>query len=413
MEGQSHIQISRLKTRMEKMAQIGATVRGGVSRLALTDQEKEARTLFIQWLKESNLEVRVDDFGNIYGRLEGKDPSASPVMTGSHLDTVPKGGKFDGTLGVLAALEAIETIKESGIKPVRPVEIVSFTNEEGARFAPQMLGSGAITGKFSKEYVYHRTDQHGITFQSELERIGYLGEEKNRPGKIASFIELHIEQGPILEKENISVGIVEGIAGFTWLEVTLSGQSDHSGSTPMTMRKDSLVAASAIIQEIYNWAMAKQDGTVATVGKVRTVPGIINAIPGETAFSIDIRNPNPVQLTACVEEVKEIIIRISNENHIDYKMDKIGSNEPVHFSPYLIDTLEKVCKEIQQPYKKMISGAGHDSMYINQVTDTVMIFVPSKDGKSHCEEEHTSWDDIEKGVNILYQALCRLVTSND
>ncbi|GHH99467.1 Zn-dependent hydrolase [Neobacillus kokaensis] len=406
---QSTINIERLKSRMLKMAQIGGTDRGGVSRLALSDQEKEARALFIQWLNELNMEVRVDDFGNIYGRLEGKDPNASPVMTGSHLDTVPKGGKFDGTLGVLAALEAIETMKESGIEPACPVEIVSFTNEEGARFAPQMLGSGAITGKFSKEYVYQRTDQKGLTFQSELERIGYLGEERNRPGKIASFIELHIEQGPILDSEKIAIGVVEGIAGFSWMEIKLAGQSDHSGSTPMNMRRDSLVAASSIIHEIYNWAMSKKDGTVATVGTIRTVPGIINAIPGETMFSLDIRNSDPVQLKECVKEVTRLINHIAREKQIECTVDEIASNQPIHFSPFLIETLENVCKESQLPYKKMISGAGHDSMYLNQVTDTVMIFVPSTDGKSHCEEEHTSWEDIEKGISVLYKTLCKLV----
>ncbi|KAB7707349.1 hydantoinase/carbamoylase family amidase [Bacillus aerolatus] len=409
-DNKNMININRLKSRMLEMAQIGKTAKGGVTRLALSEEDKEARKLFIQWMQELGMETRVDDVGNIYGRLEGKDRQAPVVMTGSHLDTVPKGGKFDGVLGVLAALEAMETIRERGIEHTHPIEIVSFTNEEGARFAPQMLGSGVVTGKFSKEYVYEREDADGFHFKNELQKIGFLGEEKDRARHIAAFLELHIEQGPILEAENLSIGIVEGVAGFSWMEVKLSGQSDHSGSTPMTMRKDSLVAASAIIQEISKWAANKKDGTVATVGRIRTTPGIINAVPGQTIFSVDIRHPEADQLDQYKEELKQFIQDMAAKEAIDCSINEIGSNRPVRFSSNIIHVLNDICQEDQLPYKRMISGAGHDAMYINQIADTAMLFVPSVNGKSHCEEEATSWKDIEKGVSVLYKALCRLAS---
>ncbi|MFD1707019.1 Zn-dependent hydrolase [Siminovitchia sediminis] len=401
---QTGIKLERLKNRMKTMAQIGATDKGGVSRLALTEEDRKARKLFIQWMQELGLTTRVDDLGNIYGRLEGIDPKASPVLTGSHLDSVPKGGKFDGTLGVLAALEAVETIKEKGIKPLRSIEIVSFTNEEGARFTPQMLGSGVIAGKFTKDYVYGRKDAEGLLFKEELERIGFMGCPENRITCANSFVELHIEQGPILEAEEKSIGVVEGIAGFYWLKLKVSGQSDHSGSTPMNMRKDSLVAASSIITDIYQWASERKDGLVATVGQIQAFPGIINAIPGETVFTLDIRHADPEKLEEAVSEATSII----QQSSADVTITEIGSNPPVRFSKEVTSLIEESCKDANVSYRKIISGAGHDAMYMNNITETAMIFVPSTNGKSHCEEEHTAYPDIEKGANVLYLTLWKL-----
>ena len=404
----NRVNIDRLQSRIMKMAKIGQTSKGGVTRLALSEEDKEARQLFIRWMQQLGMETRVDDVGNVYGRLEGKDPEAPIVMAGSHLDSVPKGGKFDGVLGVIAALEAVETIKERGIEHRRSIEIVSFTNEEGARFTPQMLGSGVVSGKFTKDYAYGREDVDKYNFKNELQKIGALGEEKARAQHLAAFVELHIEQGPVLESEDIPIGIVEGVAGFSWMEIKLSGQSDHSGTTPMSMRKDSLVTAAAIIQEINRWAANKNDGTVATVGQIRTVPGIVNAIPGETIFSLDIRHPEANRLDKYKEELQQLIQSISIKDSMGCFINEIGSNQPVRFSSRVIQVFEDICRNENLIYKRMISGAGHDAMYINQIADTAMLFVPSVNGKSHCEEEQTAWKDIEKGVNVLYKALCRL-----
>lgn len=404
------INLKRLTARYKEMIKIGKTENGGISRLALSEDDRRARLLLIRWMQEIGLDVRIDDVGNIYGTLISESSDASPVMTGSHLDSVPRGGKFDGTLGVLAALEAVESLIESRRPLERPIEIVSFSNEEGARFTPQMLGSGVITGKFSKEYVYGRRDSKGKIYKEELNHIGFLGEEENRPKDVHCFLELHIEQGPVLEKENLSIGIVEGIAGFCWLEIKIKGQADHSGATPMSMRKDSLVVAANIIQRLSRWAGSKEDGTVATVGRIWTYPDSVNVIPGETIFTLDIRNRDHLRLSDHIKEVKEMISQTAMEANVISSIEEIGANEPVHFSPGLVEMLSDICAHKTLSYRKLVSGAGHDAMYMNRVTDTAMIFVPSVCGKSHCEEEYTSWEDIENGTNVLFEALKRLTT---
>lgn len=402
------VNIERLKRRLLAMAEIGKTEKGGVTRLALSPEDKQARHLFIRWMEELGIRVRFDDIGNLYGRVEGKDPCAPVIMVGSHLDTVPKGGKFDGVLGVLSALEAVETIIKQGIDHDNPLEIVSFTNEEGARFTPQMLGSGALAGVFSVDYVLNRVDSGGLRFEEELKKIRFQGEMENRSQNIGAFIELHIEQGPILEAEGRSIGIVEGISGFYWMEVSIIGQSDHSGSTPMSMRKDSLVTSSKIIEAIYRWAMERGDGTVATVGRIQTSPGIINAVAGMTTFTVDIRHSKLEQLHQCIAEVKQIIENISGKDNMNASIEEIWTHNPVKFSTRIINIIDSICQERRLPSMRMTSGAGHDAMYINAITDTAMIFVPSIDGKSHCEEEDTSWKDIEMGTQLLFETLCRL-----
>lgn len=402
------INITRLKDRFEQMAAIGRTESGGITRLALSSEDLQARKLLIDWMQALGLQTRYDDVGNIYGRLEGSDDEASVVLTGSHIDTVPNGGKFDGTLGVIAALEVVETMVEQNIAPKHPVEIVAFTNEEGARFTPQMLGSGVIAKEFSKEFVYRRKDLKGLEFHRELQKIGFLGLECNRVKNIKAFLEFHIEQGPVLEAENIPVGVVEGIAGFAWMEVIINGQSNHSGTTPMRMRRDSLVTAAAIIKELHDFARDKEDGTVITTGRMQTHPNIINAVPGQTIFSIDVRHAEQDRLAWTIDEIKQIIEKNVNEATMDYTLEVIWSKNPARFSPEIIAAIEKVCKLHRIPYKRMISGAGHDAMYMSAITETAMIFAPSAAGKSHCKEEDTSWHDIEKGANVLYDTICDL-----
>ncbi|WP_408011427.1 Zn-dependent hydrolase [Pseudalkalibacillus sp. A8] len=404
------IKIERLKSRMIAMADIGRTEKGGVTRLALSEEDRKARNLFINWMEDLGMYVRYDDVGNIYGRIEGTDPTAPVIVAGSHLDSVPKGGKFDGVLGVLGALEAVNAILEQGIDHRHPIEIVSFTNEEGARFTPQMLGSGVVSEIFSLDYVYDRQDQHGLYFKDELEKIGFIGERSNRLKNVSAFIELHIEQGPVLDFEQQSIGVVQGISGFSWMEVNVRGDSNHSGSTPMKLRKDSLVTAASIIAEIDSWARQRTDGTVATVGQIHSTPGIINAIAGETNFTIDVRHSNTNQLENCKKEIEQIIKKVTTKNEMKYTLKEIWSHDPVRFSPDLVNVLERICQQHDFSFKRMNSGAGHDAMYISKISETAMIFVPSKNGKSHCEDEDTPWEQIEKGVTVLYETLCFLST---
>lgn len=404
------VNIERLRDRFQQMALIGKMESGGVTRLALSPEDQEARQLLISWMQEIGMETRYDDVGNIYGRLEGQEKNADVVLTGSHIDTVPNGGRFDGTLGVLAALEVVESLKEQRKELKHPVEIVAFTNEEGARFTPQMLGSGVVANEFTKEYVYERKDITGLMFYHELKNIGFLGSVANRAKNIKAFLEFHIEQGPVLEAENLRVGIVEGIAGFAWMEVIINGQSNHSGTTPMHLRRDPLVAAAAIIKELHDFAKNKMDGTVITTGRIQAFPNIINAIPSQTIFSIDVRHANRNSLESTIEEIKKIVEQYAREANMELTIEEIWSKRPVTFSPHLISAIEQICRQQETPFKRMISGAGHDAMYMSAITDTAMIFVPSVAGKSHCKEEETSWHDIEKGLDILYDTIYKLAT---
>ncbi|TRM10507.1 Zn-dependent hydrolase [Lentibacillus cibarius] len=406
--------VNRLKERMLRMAQIGKTENDGVTRLALSGEDKQARDLFIQWMEDLGLHVRYDDFGNIYGRLEGTNSNEPALVIGSHLDSVPKGGKFDGVLGVLAALEVVESLMENNIQNDRPIEIVSFTNEEGARFTPQMLGSGAVTNLFSKEYTYSRSDNESHTFKEELQKIGYLGSQDNRinPDDVDAFIEMHIEQGPVLETNNKTVGIVEGIAGFSWMEVVIAGETNHSGSTPMELRRDSLVTAASVIKAIHQWAHSRKDGTAATVGEIKTQPGIMNAIPGTTTFTLDVRHQHKDGFTSCIDEIREVIKETVHEESLTCDINEIKTHPPVTFAKSITNLLEEASKKHDISYHRMTSGAGHDAMYMNTVVDTAMLFVPSIGGKSHCEEENTQWEDIEKGITVLYDTVKRMSNVN-
>lgn len=401
------INVNRLKERMLQMAEIGKTENGGVTRIALTNEDKQARDLFMQWMENLGLHVRYDDFGNMYGRLEGADSDAPVLMIGSHLDSVPKGGRFDGVLGVLAALEVVESLLENNAQNDRSIEIVSFTNEEGARFTPQMLGSGAVTGLFSKEYTYSRTDIDGLILKEELQKIGYLGSQDNRldQEKVDAFIEMHIEQGPVLESSHNKVGIVKGIAGFSWMEIVISGETNHSGTTPMELRRDSLITATSAIKAVHEWARSKKDGTVATVGEIKTQPGIMNAIPGTTSFTLDVRHPYKDEFKSCIDEIRDIIEDIVDEESLTCNINEIKTHPPVTFAENITSSLVEASKKHDIPYYRMTSGAGHDAMYMNMIADTAMVFVPSIGGKSHCEEENTHWEDIEKGVTVLYESV--------
>src|SRR5699024_9073842 len=286
------INLERLMRTIEISGEIGELSKGGICRLALTDEDKQMRDLFVEWMKMIDLEVRVDDFGNIYGRKEGEDSSAPAILLGSHLDTQPEGGRYDGILGVLTALEVLTTFHEQNKVFNNPIEIVNFTNEEGARFSPPLLGSGGLSEQFTKEFIYSRTDANKNTFEEELKRIGYQGCKKNRINNIGSYLELHIEQGPILERNGLDMGVVTGIQGMRWMEVKITGKSDHAGSTPMNMRTDALQIATKLIQKITDFVVEYDNKALITIGRFIAYPNSINSIPSEVIFSMDIRHSN-------------------------------------------------------------------------------------------------------------------------
>jgi N-carbamoyl-L-amino-acid hydrolase len=393
---------------MEESANIGKLPLGGIRRLALTDEDKEMRDLYCQWLKDIGLDVRVDDFGNIYGRKEGKSPDAPPVLIGSHLDTQPEGGRYDGILGVLAGLEVLTVLNENGIQTERPIELINFTNEEGARFEPPILGAGGLSGHFDKKFVYSRTDREGKTFLDELKRIGYHGPESSRIQESHCYLELHIEQGPVLDHKNLDIGVVTGIQGMDWLEVKITGQSDHAGPTPINMRKDALYAASKLIQLIRDTIVEQNEEATATVGRIEVKPNSINCVPGEVIFSIDVRHSDDAVKEHLSQLIIEKISIAAVKEQVDIETKKIWETSASRFSDDLVSLISETAEELGYSHQKMISGAGHDSKYMNEMTPAAMIFVPSVDGKSHCKEEFTTERAIQKGANLLLHTVYKL-----
>ncbi|MGE5704203.1 MAG: Zn-dependent hydrolase [Clostridia bacterium] len=402
------INSSRLHETFQTSAGIGTLPHGGLCRLSLGDEDKDIRDIFVTWLKEAGLTVRVDDFGNIYGRREGRNKDAAAVLVGSHLDTQPKGGKFDGILGVLAALEVVRTLNDHNIETERPIEIVNFTNEEGARFEPPMLGSGGVADIFDAEYVLGRKDRNGISLGEELTRIGYAGAKENRAKDIYRYVELHIEQGPVLEREGVTIGAVEGIQGMTWVEVKLKGQADHAGPTPMSMRRDALVAAAKMIVTIQQIAKDIDETSTTTVGRITAEPGAVNCVPGEVVFSIDVRHFEDLVREKMLEVILEKISTIAAVEQVSIEVSKFWDINATHFSQDILKHVIEGAEAYGYSVKRMVSGAGHDAKYMNDIVPSAMIFVPSVDGKSHCEEEHTKWEDVEKGTNVLLHVISSL-----
>ncbi|PAL02444.1 M20 family metallo-hydrolase [Peribacillus simplex] len=402
------INIERLMNTIEESAKIGQLEQGGIGRLALTDEDKSMRDLFVNWLESTGLTVRVDDFGNIYGRREGKNPKAAAVLIGSHLDTQPEGGRYDGILGVLSGFEVLKVLHENEIELERPIELVCFTNEEGARFEPPILGAGGLAGVFSQDFVFTRQDKDGKVFLDELKRIGYHGAKDHRADNIYSYLELHIEQGPVLEHEKLDIGVVTGIQGMNWLEVKVTGQADHAGPTPMNMRKDSLMAAAKMIIEIKETIKKHDSEATVTVGRLSLLPNSINCVPGEVVFSVDIRHSVDAVREHLLGLLKQKIGMIAATEQVELEMNPIWETPASHFSSELIQCISESAEQLGYSHQQMISGAGHDAKYINEMAPTAMIFVPSVDGKSHCQEEFTRQEAIEKGANVLLNVVRKL-----
>jgi N-carbamoyl-L-amino-acid hydrolase len=398
---------ARLQESMATMATIGATPNGGVTRLALTDEDRQARDLLTAWCDEAGLTVRVDDFGNMMARRAGKD-DLPPILMGSHLDTVRSGGRFDGVLGVLGALEVVRTLNDHDIVTKRPIEIINWTNEEGARFAPALLGSGAVTGQFDQAYVYGRTDLEALRFEDELRRIGYLGSPANRPTDGSAYLELHIEQGPVLERAGFPLGVVEGIIGDTWIDVAIRGKADHAGPTPMEGRHDALLAAAQVIQGVNTIARDEGDPAVGTVGRLNVKPNIINTIPDDVRMSVDLRSLSNVRLDAMVDRLRQLVREVEEEQGVAIDVDRYWTIEPVDFAPEIIQTVAGACDTLGYEPFRLWSGAGHDAKYAAARWPTAMIFARSRDGLSHSEAEYTSPDDIGAATNVLLEAVLSL-----
>lgn len=401
------INTERLLDTIRSSATIGTTENGGLNRLALSREDKEMRDVFISWLREEGLAVRIDDFGNIYGRREGKLKDAPVVAMGSHLDTQPCGGKFDGILGVLAPLEVIRTLNEHQIETDYPIEIINFTNEEGARFPIPMLGSGGITDVFTKDYIYNIEDNEGVTFYEALKDIGYEGEASNRLTNVKDFVELHIEQGPILHDKDISIGAVEGIQGMTWFNIIVKGKNNHAGPTPMENRRDALVSAAKMIVRI-NEETKKMDGVKTTIGRVEVRPNVTNVIPGEVFFSLDVRHQSDEKRKIAIELLLAELNKISEEDKMGLTISETWNSDAVDFTPEIIEAIEEASNEFDYSSIRLYSGPGHDSKYMKAIANTGMIFVKSVDGISHNEAELTLDDDLIKGTNILLSVIKKL-----
>ena len=399
------IDARRLWDSLMETAQIGATPKGGLCRLTLTDLDRQVRDWFKTQCAALGCSVTVDDMGNMFARRPGKNPALPPIAMGSHLDTQPTGGKFDGVLGVLAALEALRTLHETGHETNAAIEIVNWTNEEGGRFAPAMLASGVFAGVFSRDYAYARKDRDGKTFGEELARIGYRGEEKAGARKFAAMFELHIEQGPILEAEARMIGIVQGVQGMRWYEVTVTGQEAHTGATPMTLRKNALLGAARMIERIETIAREHAPYAVGTVGLIESRPNSRNVIPGEVFFTIDFRHPDDTVLDVMETELRSALAEILPPMGLTYAEARIWDCPPVKFAPALIDCVRIGAAKAGFTSRDMISGAGHDACYVSRVAPTTMIFVPCAGGISHNEAESTSFDECAAGAQVLLNAV--------
>lgn len=398
----------RLKNELERFARFGRTENNGVTRLALSDEDRLARDFFRSCCEELGLSVTVDDMGCMYATLEGAR-NKPPILIGSHLDSVKKGGRFDGVLGVLAGLEVVRTLVENNIKPQIPITLVNFTNEEGARFEPSMMASGVLSGKFDKNVMLQKKDSAGITFEKALKTIGYEGEVENRLKEGNAFLELHIEQGPILEKEALSIGVVECVVGMACYDIEIKGESDHAGTTPMSMRKDALFAANNLINEIRRVLGPLDEELVFTIGRVNVYPSIHTVIPNKVVFSLEARHKNPEIVRAFKEFVEDLPNRGLNEG-CKVKTTKLWERDTVWFDTEIVNQLEKSAQSLGYSNKRMVSGAGHDAQFIASLVPSAMLFVPSFNGKSHCEEELTSWEECEKGVNVLLDAVLALLS---
>jgi beta-ureidopropionase / N-carbamoyl-L-amino-acid hydrolase len=397
----------RLWASLMELAQIGATAKGGVCRLAASDLDAEARRLFIRWCEEAGCAVTIDRIGNIFARRKGRSPDLAPIVTGSHLDTQPTGGKYDGAFGVMAGLEVVRTLNDLGYETEAPIEIVAWTNEEGSRFSPAMVGSGAFTGVFALEEALATRDNNAseLTLGAELDRIGFAGAAPVGEHPVAAYFEAHIEQGPILEAAGLPIGVVTGAQGQRWYEITVTGQEAHAGPTPMPRRRDALVGAARMIDAVNRIGLAHAPYACATVGFVQVSPNSRNTIPGRVFFTVDFRHPDNDVLTAMDRELRAACVEAAVTQQLEADVKEFWYFPPTPFDERMVGAVRAAAQAQNLPYQDIISGAGHDAVYLAKVAPTAMIFVPCVGGISHNEIEDAKPDDLTAGCAVLLNAM--------
>ncbi|MFZ6646415.1 Zn-dependent hydrolase [Undibacterium sp. TJN25] len=395
----------RLWKSLMELAQIGATQKGGVKRLALTDLDKQGRDLVTGWAREAGMSVTVDQIGNVFMRRDGKNNALPPIMSGSHIDTQPTGGKFDGNYGVLAALEVVRTLNDRNIQTEAPIEVAFWTNEEGSRFVPVMMGSGVFCGAFTLEHAYAAKDVEGKSVRDELARIGYLGDQVPGDHPIGAYFETHIEQGPVLEDADKVIGVVPAVMGLSWYDCVVTGMEAHAGPTPMHLRKDALQVATKIMQEVVNIGNRYPPYGRGTVGMVQVFPNSRNVIPGEVKFSIDLRNVNDELLNKMHEEILAFVDQTSKATGLGVTVERVSYYPPCPFHPECVDAVRNATAKLGYSTMDVVSGAGHDAIYAARLAPAGMIFVPCKDGISHNEIEDAKSEHLEAGCNVLLHAM--------
>ncbi|MFT6911853.1 MAG: N-carbamoyl-L-amino-acid hydrolase [Paracoccaceae bacterium] len=395
----------RLWDSLMEMAKIGPGIAGGNNRQTLTDDDAKGRALFKSWCEAAGCTMGLDQMGNMFARREGTDPDALPVYVGSHLDTQPTGGKYDGVLGVLGGLEIVRSLNDLGIKTRHPIVVTNFTNEEGTRFAPAMLASGVFSGIHTQDFAYARKDADGLAFGDELTRIGWRGEEEVGARKMHAFFELHIEQGPILEAEGRDIGVVTHGQGLWWLEVTLTGRDAHTGSTPMNMRVNAGLGMARITEAVHRIAMDHQPAAVGAVGQANVYPNSRNVIPGKAVFTVDFRSPDLEKLTSMRSLLEVEAAEIAKDLGLGISIEPVGHFDPVTFDEGCVSAVREAAERLGYSHMDLVSGAGHDACWINRVAPTAMIMCPCVDGLSHNEAEEISAEWAAAGTNVLFHAV--------
>ena len=395
----------RLWDSLMQMARIGPGIAGGNNRQTLTDADSEGRHLFARWCEAAGCTMGLDTMGNMFATRAGTDPNALPVYIGSHLDTQPTGGKYDGVLGVLGGLEVLRSLNDLGIRTKHPIVVTNWTNEEGSRYAPAMLASGVFAGVHSQDFAYGRVDAEGKAFGDELKRIGWVGDEVVGTRKIHAMFELHIEQGPILEAEGRDIGVVTHGQGLWWLQITLTGRDAHTGSTPMNMRVNAGLGMARIIELVHSIAMDAQPGAVGAVGQANVYPNSRNVIPGKAVFTVDFRSPDQAKLDGMRARLEAEAPQIAATLGLGFAIESVGHFDPVTFDPGLVTTVRAAAERLGYSHMDIISGAGHDACWINRIAPTVMVMCPCVGGLSHNEAEEISPDWAAKGADVLFHAV--------
>ncbi|WP_343666205.1 Zn-dependent hydrolase [Paraburkholderia tropica] len=395
----------RLWDSLERMARIGATPKGGVCRLALTELDRESRDLFVQWAREAGCEIRIDRIGNIFARRAGRDANAAPVLTGSHADTQPTGGRYDGIYGVLGGLEVLRALNDANVQTERPIEVVVWTNEEGSRFAPAMIASGVYAGVYPLDYGLSRSDASGTTIGEALAHIGYAGDAPVGGTPVHAAYELHIEQGAILERSGKTIGVVTAGQGQRWYEIELDGVDAHAGTTPMDLRRDALVGAARIITFVSALGRSYAPFGRATVGMIEAKPNSRNTVPGRCFFTVEFRHPESATLAEMDAKLREELARVAHEEQLGHRIEQIFDYAPVPFAPECVETVRRAAQALDLSHADIVSGAGHDACYLARVAPTGMIFVPCIDGLSHNEAEAITPEWAEAGANVLLHSI--------